>query len=440
MISAQEISLSKRAVQMAMEAGASASRITFEKNLTNMVSTVNGVIDKVMSSEDSSMSIVIFADSRFSSFSTNKLREDDLRAFIGRAVEMTRLMSKDECRSLPSPDRYCRTATNGREMDLYDPAFGTMDAMGRRETALRASVFPAPGLISEEGEYSDQENDILIVDSQGLECRHTVTSFGYSSEVTLQTEDGARYSGLWWDVRSRAAELDACAVGARAIELARAQIGASPVESGLYNMVVDCSVASKFVLPIFRALNGQSLQQNQSFLAGSLGKKIFSVNLTIKDLCHRKGELGSTLFDNEGVATAECPIIENGVVKTYFITTYISNKTGMAPTCDDAVRPVLRQYGAAGTAAEMMAALRDGIYVTGFNGGNCNDATGDFSYGVEGHLFKDGKIVRPISGMLVTGNLIDLWNKFSAAGSDALASRINVIPSLAFTNIDFNGI
>jgi PmbA protein len=46
---------------------------------------------------------------------------------------------------------------------------------------------------------------------------------------------------------------------------------------------------------------------------------------------------------------------------------------------------------------DLVAMVDRGILVTGFNGGNCNGSTGDFSYGIEGFLIEKGKIVQPVS-------------------------------------------
>ena len=79
-----------------------------------------------------------------------------------------------------------------------------------------------------------------------------------------------------------------------------------------------------------------------------------------------------------------------------------------------------------------------GIYVCGFNGGNCNPVTGDFSYGIEGFAFRNGKISHPVREMLVTGNMITLWNSLLAAGSDARGCSRWQIPTLAFDGVDFS--
>ena len=78
------------------------------------------------------------------------------------------------------------------------------------------------------------------------------------------------------------------------------------------------------------------------------------------------------------------------------------------------------------------------MYVTGFNGGNCNPVTGDFSYGVEGFAFRDGKISHPVREMLITGNMKDLWNKLIAAGSDTKDGVRWKITSLALDAVYFS--
>ena len=81
----------------------------------------------------------------------------------------------------------------------------------------------------------------------------------------------------------------------------------------------------------------------------------------------------------------------------------------------------------------------NGILVTGFNGGNCNSTTGNFSYGIEGFAFRDGKITHPVREMLITGNMVSLWQSIMAAGSDAREGARWQIPSLAFGDVDFTG-
>ena len=88
---------------------------------------------------------------------------------------------------------------------------------------------------------------------------------------------------------------------------------------------------------------------------------------------------------------------------------------------------------------EMIASLDRGILVTGFNGGNCNGSTGDFSYGIEGFLIEQGKIAKPVSEMNITGNMLDLYKNLAGVGNDAYEDAAWRTPSLLFDNVSFSG-
>ena len=85
-----------------------------------------------------------------------------------------------------------------------------------------------------------------------------------------------------------------------------------------------------------------------------------------------------------------------------------------------------------------MAAVGEGILITGFNGGNSNSATGDFSYGIEGFYFRDGRIVHPVRELLMTGNFKTLWNSLSLVADDARPCLVKQIPSLVFSSVDIS--
>ncbi len=507
MIEDKETALARRAMEYALARGAAKVRVTLTISEEDLVATLNGQVDRITHCSDRSLSMHLFVDGRFGSFSTNKLEEKALERFIDDSISIVRMLAEDGFRDLPDPSRTCKEAVDGTELGLLDPAYGSIRPEMRRQTALAASVFnsappvhaatgghgladspaccsspaslrsahpsqpdgwdppvhvatgghgpagdeqqqasvqqagaAAYTIVSEEGEYSDSIYETVVMDSNGLFCRHCENSFDYGTEVTVEDEDGEKYSGYWWDSSSRADGIDAAECGRRAVRNAAEQIGSEPVRSGKYNMVVASDVASKFVSPLLRALNAYSIQQNDSFLTGSLGKQVFPEGLTINDVPAIKGQTCSKLFDSEGVATMEGPVIEKGRVMEYFVNTYMAGKMGVEPTVEDATRPRLEPWPEAGLDQEaIMKKCGDGILVTEFNGGNSNSATGDFSYGIQGFLFKGGAIVRPVSEMLVTGNLLTLWQGFIAAGSDARSCMSKLIPTLAFSNVDFSG-
>ncbi len=452
MITSKEIQTAQGCISYAIQRGANAVRVNLSKSVSDAYTVLNGVLDKVSHSADRSIFLYIYVDSRYGTFSTNRLEENELKQFINNAIDMVRMLGEDSFRSLPDPSRTAKDAADGNELGLFDNEYMNADAGTMLDNALKLSIFHKITaedykLISEECEYSATATDNYTADSQGFEGRHKETIFGVFSEITIEDKEGNKYSGYWWDNSNKSKECDLAECSPKALEKAVSQIGPKKRKSGRYRMVVDTAVASRLISPIFSALNANSLQQKVSFLEDSLGKKVFAEGLTLMDYARTPGKNGSRLFDSEGVATKDAVIIDQGIVKQYFINTYMSGKMGLDPTVEDISRPCLMPFiqGESLQTEEKEVSLNEilklagnGIYVTGFNGGNCNQTTGDFSFGIEGFAFARGRITHPVREMLITGNIVSLWNNLLAVGTDARQSARWQIPSLAFENVSFS--
>ena len=453
MINNSEINIARHCINYAIQQGASAARVSLSKGSLDSCTMLNGELDKVTHSADRSVYLYIFVDGRYGTFSTNRFEQEEIEAFIRNAVEMVRMLGQDEFRRLPDSSRTATDALTGLELDLYDPCIEENTTESRLEKARRLSIFNSLDtcdkyrLISEECEYTESMDDNYVCDSQGFEGRHIESSYSCFSEMTIEDNEGNKYSGYWWEATPKADDMVIENCGRKALERAERQIGPLPRRGGRYKMVVDSTVATRLISPLFAALNATSIQQKMSFLEDTVGKRIFPEGLTIMDMARTPGKAGSRMFDTEGVATKNAPIIEKGVIKQYFVNTYMSGKMRIGPTVEDISRPCVMPYlkDEALPLAEKDLSLKDilrrcanGILVTGFNGGNCNPVTGDFSYGVEGFAFSKGKITHPVREMLITGNMIELWNNLTAVGTDSLSSARWQVGSLAFENISFS--
>ena len=452
MITTHETDIARECIKIAIAKGADSARVSLNKCVSDSVTMLNGEIDKVTHSADRSIYIYLYAGGRYGTFSTNRLDLNEIDGFIENAVKMVQMLGEDEFRRLPDKERMAKDAITGQELGLYDISYESIDTDARLSKAQTLSIYgktAAEGytLISEEAEYTDSYDDTFVVDSQGFEGRHTETTFSAFAEMTIEDSEGNKYSGFWWENTPFMDKLNETEVASKALHNAARQIGPKPRRGGRYKMVVDRNCATRLVSPLFTALNASSIQQKISFLDDTIGKKVFSEGMTIMDMARTPGRSGSRLYDTEGVATKDAPVIENGVVKQYFVNTYMSGKTGMKPTIEDISRPCLMPYvkNEDLQGAEKEVSLKDilklcgsGIYVTGFNGGNCNPVTGDFSYGVEGFAFSRGKITHPVREMLITGNIVELWNNLAAAGNDARECARWQIPTLAFEDVSFS--
>lgn len=460
-ITEEETRIADRSVALAVEAGASAVQVTLDKARTEIYALLDGELDNIRQTGDRALTFKVYADGRYGVFSTNRLEESSIRDLLVKAVQNVRMLAPDRFRKLPAKEDTANDAVRGDEMGLVWYGYDTVTADEKLAMAKNVSVFAefreaAPDrnwkVVSEEVEYNNTLTDTYLTNSDGIHCRHTETSFEVCAQVTVEDNAGDKYSGFWWDYGISPEKVRASDCGHKAVMQAVSQIGPVNAVGGRHVMVVSNRIAGRLLQPVLDALGGRAIQQKSSFLTDSLGKQIFAKGLNIMDMPREKGKCGAILFEQDGRACLNREIITDGVVMEYFISTYMSGKLDMPATSECANRPVVKPFisselvegkdnafasGSIGE-AEIMGLCGSGILVTDFNGGNCNAATGDFSYGVEGLLFENGKVTAPICNMLITGNIVELWNNLIAAGNEPLDGMSRQVPTVAFKDVNFS--
>lgn len=247
----------------------------------------------------------------------------------------------------------------------------------------------------------------------------------------------ARPESYWYDSAVNWDKLQKQGIGKTACERTLRKLGQEKIESGVFPMIVDNLSISRLLSPVVSAMYGSAIQQKSSFLINKLGRQIISDKITIIDDPHIRNARGARWFDDEGVATRKTDIIKNGILGMYFIDTYYSGKLNMEPTIQSpsilTLNPGVRNL------EQIIASIDKGIWVTGFNGGNSNSTTGDFSFGIEGFLIENGKTVKPINEMNITGNLLTLWSHVLEVGNDPRTNSGWRIPCVLFDKVNFSG-
>lgn len=431
--------IAQKALETALSCGASDCRVTLSESTQTSISYLNGKIEKLQESVSAALGIAVFTEGRYGAFSTNRLDPDELKPFLRRCIESCRLLAPDKCRTLPDPSLYYR----GGKPDLQQLDSRYQDISFRDKTdileATDAEVDKGdPRLISTACDWDDCLRSDYIIDSQGLEAGASSTFYSVSCECTVRGHGEARPQNNWFEGSLFFDRLRR-GCGRTAYERTVPMIEARKLSSGKYSIVLENTVSAKAVSAIISALNGSSIQQKNSFLLDSIGKRLFPDNLLIKDNPLVPGRTGSGYFDSEGTATCERDIIRDGEVRTYFLNTYFANKLGMPRTVEDAYAVCFPRNSGLGL-EDILRQTGSGVLVTGFNGGNSNPVTGDFSYGIEGWYFENGQRLFPVKEMNLTGNFLDLWKKNLFIGNDPIDFMQWQIPTLAFEGADISGI
>jgi PmbA protein len=430
--------LAEQVIEYALKKGAQQVSVSINDSRSNDIEIRDQQIDKLIESNRNSLTINLYVDKKYSSHSTNRLTKVDLFKFVDEAIEATRFLSEDEFRTLPDPGLYYKGG--GTVPDTFDKSLDAVDAKTKIDLAsqvLNEAYKKDDRVISVSSFYSDSTSSQVLVTSNGFKGDSARSDISLYATVSAKSDKG-RPSDYWYENSMFFDKLKKTDIGKKALERTLRKIGPKKINSGKYTMIIENLVAGNLVGPFINALLGYSIYQKQSFLAGKAEKPVASPVMTVYDDPFLPSGPGARLFDDEGLASVKRAIVEKGVLSNFYIDTYYGKKLGMKPT-SGSTSNIVFSLGTRNMEA-MIRSLIKGIVVTGFNGGNCNGSTGDFSYGIEGYLVDNGSIVYPVNEMNITGNMNQIWFNLAEVGNDIIEGSSFRAPSMMFKNVDFSGI
>ncbi len=206
-------------------------------------------------------------------------------------------------------------------------------------------------------------------------------------------------------------------------------------------MIFTPKTAGNLLSPVLSALNGKLVQKGASLLAGKIGEKVIDERLSIHDAPHIDWAPGSAPFDDEGLLTGRMPLIENGMVKNYFLDLQTAGLLKMPATanggrsCSSRPSPSSSNIVLnAGTTPypEMVKDVKCGIIIDQTLGsGQSNTLAGEFSVNVAlGFLVKDGKIAGRVKDCMVAGNVYDILSQIEAVGLERRWLGSSCLPAI----------
>ena len=409
------------------------------QNQEDNINIRNGEVEKMLHASATSLAMNLLIDGRDGFFYTNNVQPDALQLFIRNATKTTRMLEPDEARTLADPARYYKGG--GPELKNFDATLSMIDPTEKLRLAQQNNqegISLQPNLISFQTHYSDRQHQAYYLISNGFEGYEQSSRCTLTSIATAEGADGQHPADGWGETRIFFKNIPQKGVAKTAIDRTLRKIGARPTKSGLYQMILESPIVGSFLQPILNAMNGQYLHGKMSFLTDKLNQQVLSPLINIVDDPLIPGTRGACHFDYDGVATERRTLFTKGVLDTYFIDTIFAKKLGMKPTTQGTHHLVM-QSGEQ-TLQELITNAENAIMVTDFNGGNCDPSTGNFSYGIEGFLIQDGQMAQPVSGMNITGNILDAWQRVTALGNDFDPWETELLPSIVFADVHFGGL
>ncbi len=412
-------------VAAALAAGADAAEAVTAERRALGLNVRLGKLEEVEREESRDLGLRVFIGKRQATVSGSDISPEARGKLIERAVAMAKLAPEDPYAGLADPALYAKD--DRPELDLFDatePSPEDLEEVARRvEDAARAM----PKITnSEGGSATASRSEWILVTSNGFAGRYRASGFSIGASVVAgegeEMESG--YDGR--SARWRADLPGAEAIGQEAARRAAGRLGARKIASTTAPVIFENRLATSLIGPMIGAIGGPSIARGNSFLKDRLGQQIFAKGVNVVDDPHRVRGLGSSPFDDEGVANRAWSIIDDGVLTTWLMNSSSARQLGLASTGHasrglagpSGVGPsnLTVQPGEADLAG-LMGEAKAGVLVTSMFGPSLNANTGDWSVGCSGFWFENGEIAYPVTEITVAGNLIDIYGRL-VVGSD----------------------
>ena len=433
-------------VEAAMKAGASAAEAVFAERASLSVSVRLGALEEVEREEARDLGVRVFVGQRQASVSGSDVSREGRERLVERVMAMARLAAEDPYAGLAPPERLA--AGRPVDLDLFDPAEPGPELLEERALAAEASALAVEGVTNSGGGSADWSSaSWRMVSSGGFAGTYRASASSISTQAIAGEGAGMEQAGAWRTKRWLADLPSPDEIGTEAGRRAVASLNARKIDSTTAPVIFENRLASSLLSPLIGAISGPSVARGVSFLKDKLGTQVFASGIRVTDDPHRSRGLGSSPFDDEGVANRKVDIVADGVLATWLLNSGSARQLGLETT-GHASRGLAGPPGVGvsnltldpgqSDLAELMRAAGSGVFVTSMFGPSLNSNTGDWSVGCAGHWFEGGEIAYPDTEITVAGNLIDIYARLIPGSDLEIRGRANA-PSILVDALSIAG-
>ncbi|ADZ71835.1 TldD/PmbA family protein [Polymorphum gilvum] len=431
-----------RLVEAARKAGADACDAVAITGTSLAVEVREGKVEETDRAEGDDVTLRVFVGRRTASISSNTL--DDIQGLAERAVAMARVTPEDPYAGLADADQLIRDIPR---LDLLDPTPMTAARLADLAGEAEAAGLAVPGVSKSGGASASWRlAGVVLATSHGFTGAYMTSRHGLSM-TAVAGEGTAMERDYDYDYRTFLEDMDAAVdIGRRAGERAVRRLNPRKLTTRTAAILYESRAARSLLGHFAGAINGAAIARGTSFLKDRMNQPVFAPGITVTDDPLKPRGPGTRPFDGEGTASQPLTLIEDGVLKHWFLDTASARELGLAPNgrahrggsgpVPGATNLTLEPGGR--TPEEMMRELGQGLLVTDLIGHGVNGVTGDYSRGAAGFWFENGEPVQAVSEITIAGNLKDMFARLVPC-SDLDARYSVACPSVLIEGLTIAG-
>jgi PmbA protein len=411
--------------KQAEEKGIEAIEIYEQSNKKTSISLFKLDVDKFQIASTEVLAVRGLFNGKMGTTYTENLSDDNIEQVLNDIVANASAIENEDVQEIyPGDEKYTEFSNFNDSVLSVSVANKIAKLKEIEEKAMAAS----DKFDNVSANYTEAYDKVIIKNSNGIDLiKEDVYFYFYIQALAKEGEE--RTSGYVIEVSRDFDEKSADEIVAELIEETLPKLGASPIESNMYETILHRDAATSLLGVLINSFSADTVQKGSSKLAGKLEEKIFGQNITITDDPFRKDGWGSGSFDDEGVATKVKDIVKDGVLKTFLHNLKTAKKDNVESTGNGfkagvkggvSVSPTNIFIQPGETSYDDMLVGFSGVVIKGLAGTHAgtNPISGDFSLQADGFLYEDGKVVQPINLVTLSGNIYDVLNSVNVIASD----------------------
>ncbi len=407
---------------MALKMGADEVEVIAAWGTSQSVEFEKNDLQLAISDDETVYGVRIIKDKRLGFASTNDF--SSMKDTLRDALSLAAASLPDELHGLPAPQP--RIQVDGLfHADAAEVGVKEVTDLGGKLLAQVKAIDPRVSIDS--GSVGAGRGARAISSSTGVRC-HTLGSHVscYLFGMAVEGDDVGSFAVAGNGARMFAGfedKIDLCARDFCAKTLGALRPGKGKSYKGEVLFTPEAT-SSLIVGNLLGMLNPASIRKGKSPMADKLHEVVAASLITLIDDPTVPGELDSSEFDREGQPRRKQTIMENGKLLSLpynhyeAVAAHVSGgTTGQAAGGAESLPGVSfgRVQMSAGTDSleDLLNTTSPTIIVTRFSG-STNGVTGEFSGVVKAGFLVEGGEKRPITEVLISGNLLDLFRDIDA--------------------------
>lgn len=430
----QDIKLVANKTNLALqEAGAQKAQITVTEKEKHEFNVDGGEFSLFRTLFDHSLSVTAYKDSKKGSAFINQFDDDAIRSAVQECIKSAESGIADDAYDI-APRQEGEVFRDG----AYEP---DVDLFFDRTRELMANIKERhPKILMEQMIVSHDKIHTVYQNTNGTEFE--VYEGAYSVSLMFSAHEGDTTtsffgSGIYTDKLDR----PFIELGSLEKDLAdtEAQLATVPVEGKFEGVIVltPGSLGGFLGSAISNFVSDNVILEKTSIWLDKLEKQVTDSRITIS-LCPKDPRIVcGERCTQDGFKSEDYDLIKDGVLKSFMLSLYVSNKSGFAPAKNSSFSVIIE--GGDAPYEDIIKDIKKGLIVGRFSGGQPG-INGDFS-GVakNSFLIEDGQIKGAVSETMINGNLAELFNNLVAISKETVADGTSVLPYMAFDKVVISG-